>query len=154
MLSSMGSSHHKLADGAPSDWPASGSSISPSPFHVFDNSVPSSNCGDYDSAILAMDTLLQYLSVGSSHPHVLTLPGLLWNLQPERAGLTCHRAGLIDVSCKTIPPEEANQDVQILQCWHACAFDDEKWAITMVMYCSWMMYKYYSCLGFFPIKNN
>ena len=94
------------------------------------------------------------LAVGIYHTRALTLPGLLWNLQPERAGLTCHRAGLIDVSCKTIPPEEANQDVQILQCWHACAFDDEKWAITMVMYCSWMMYKYYSCLGFFPIKHN
>ena len=43
--------------------------------------------------------------------------------------------------------------LHIVQCWRECAVDEENRYINMVMYCSHMMYKYYSRLGFFPIKK-
>ena len=42
----------------------------------------------------------------------------------------------------------------ILQCWRAFEFDKENSDLPIVMYCSVIMYKYYSCLRFFPIKHN
>ena len=44
--------------------------------------------------------------------------------------------------------------LHIVQCWHECAVIEEDQAIPVVMYCSHMMYEYYSHLGFFPIKHN
>ena len=44
--------------------------------------------------------------------------------------------------------------LHIVHCWSTCAVDEEKYAVPVVLYCSGMMYKYYSCLGFFPIKYN
>ena len=42
----------------------------------------------------------------------------------------------------------------MVQCWIKFAVDEEKWYLPMVLYCSGMMYKYCSPLGFFPIKHN
>ena len=42
----------------------------------------------------------------------------------------------------------------IVKCWCSCAVDKYKWYIPMVLYCSYIMYTYYSCLGFFPSKQN
>ena len=44
--------------------------------------------------------------------------------------------------------------LHILQYWSACAVDEENQAVPMVMYCSHMMYKYYSFIGFSPIIHN
>ena len=44
--------------------------------------------------------------------------------------------------------------LQIVQCWNACAVDEEKLALHIVLYCSGIMYKYYSRNLFFPIKHN
>ena len=44
--------------------------------------------------------------------------------------------------------------LHIVQCWSTYAVDEDNLAMTLVMYCSEMMYKYYSGLGFLPIKNN
>ena len=41
-----------------------------------------------------------------------------------------------------------------VKCWNAYAVDEKNWSIHTVLYCSGIMYKYYSCLGFLPIKNN
>ena len=41
-----------------------------------------------------------------------------------------------------------------VQCWRACAVNEENKALPMVLECSHMMYKYYSCLGFHPIEHN
>ena len=38
--------------------------------------------------------------------------------------------------------------LHILKCWRAGAVDEEKQYLSMVLYCSDMMYKYYSRLGF------
>ena len=43
---------------------------------------------------------------------------------------------------------------QIVQCWCACAADEEKLALTLVLYCSRMMYKYDYCIEFPLIKRN
>ena len=37
---------------------------------------------------------------------------------------------------------------QIVQCWRVCALDREKGSQPMVLHCSGMKYKYYSCLVF------
>ena len=39
--------------------------------------------------------------------------------------------------------------LHIVQCCRACAVDEERRAIPMVLYCSGTMYKYYSHPGFF-----
>ena len=44
--------------------------------------------------------------------------------------------------------------LHIEQGWRKCAVDEEKPAIPMVLYCSGMVYKYYSYLGFLPIKHS
>ena len=44
--------------------------------------------------------------------------------------------------------------LHLVQCWHACAVNEENQDIPMILYYSHMMYKYYSHLGFFPIKHN
>ena len=41
-----------------------------------------------------------------------------------------------------------------VQCWCSCAVDEDKRALPMVIYCSDMIYNYYSCLDFPPTKNN
>ena len=43
--------------------------------------------------------------------------------------------------------------LHVVQCWRAYAADEEKQALTMVMYCSGMIYKYYSHLGFLSINT-
>ena len=42
----------------------------------------------------------------------------------------------------------------IVQCWYTCAVDEENQALPVVIYCSSIMYKYYSHLGFLLIKQN
>ena len=42
----------------------------------------------------------------------------------------------------------------IVQCWHVCEFDEDNRSLPMVLYWLGIMCKYYSCLGFFPIKHN
>ena len=44
--------------------------------------------------------------------------------------------------------------LHIVKCWRACAVNEENLTIPMFLYCYGMMYKYYSCLWFFPIKHN
>ena len=44
--------------------------------------------------------------------------------------------------------------VHIVNYWRACAVNEENWYLPIVLYCSHMMYQYYSRLGFFPIKHN
>ena len=39
--------------------------------------------------------------------------------------------------------------LHIVQCWHVCAVGEENQDLHMVLYCSSMMYKYYSHIGFF-----
>ena len=41
----------------------------------------------------------------------------------------------------------------MLQCWHACAVDKYNKDLPLVLYCSDMMYKYDSNLGFFTNKK-
>ena len=41
-----------------------------------------------------------------------------------------------------------------VQCWSACAVNEKNQALPMVMYCSHIMYTYYSHIGFLPIKHN
>ena len=43
--------------------------------------------------------------------------------------------------------------LHIVQWCRACAVDKNKWDIYIVLYCTGMMYKYYSRLGFLPIKQ-
>ena len=43
--------------------------------------------------------------------------------------------------------------LKILQCCRACAFDEDKQVLPMVLYCSGMMYKYYSGIGFLQINH-
>ena len=44
--------------------------------------------------------------------------------------------------------------LHIVQCWRAYAVDKEKQSLPMIIYCSQTMYKYYSHIGFYPIKHN
>ena len=44
--------------------------------------------------------------------------------------------------------------LHIVQCCRACAVDKDNQALPMALYCSCMTYKYYSCIGFLPIKHN
>ena len=44
--------------------------------------------------------------------------------------------------------------LHIVKCWSACAVDEEKSDLPIVMHYSGMMYKYYYRLRFFPIKHN
>ena len=44
--------------------------------------------------------------------------------------------------------------LHIVQCWHACAVNEENQDLPLVLYCSHMMYKYYSRLLLFSIKHN
>ena len=44
--------------------------------------------------------------------------------------------------------------LHIVKCWRACEINEENKALPLVLYCSYMIYKYYSCLGFTPIKYN
>ena len=44
--------------------------------------------------------------------------------------------------------------LQIVQCWHACVVDKENWDLSMDMFFSGITPKYYSRLGFLPIKHN
>ena len=39
--------------------------------------------------------------------------------------------------------------LHIVQCWLACAVDEDNRDLTIVLYCSVMMYKYYSIIRFF-----
>ena len=41
-----------------------------------------------------------------------------------------------------------------IQCWRACAVDEEKRNLPLVMYCLCMMYKFYYRLVFLLIKHN
>ena len=43
---------------------------------------------------------------------------------------------------------------QIVQCWRACEVNEEGQDLPMVIYCSGIMYKHYSYLGFPQIKHN
>ena len=38
--------------------------------------------------------------------------------------------------------------LHIVQRWRVCAVNEENWALTMVLHCLHMMYKYNSCPGF------
>ena len=42
--------------------------------------------------------------------------------------------------------------LHIVQCWRACAVNEENQALHLVLYFSHTMYKYYSRIGFPPIK--
>ena len=44
--------------------------------------------------------------------------------------------------------------LHMIKFWRACAVDEDNRAITMVLYYSGMMYKYYYHLRFNPIKIN
>ena len=44
--------------------------------------------------------------------------------------------------------------LHIVQCWRSCVVDEEKRDVHMIMYCSCMVYRYYSRIGFLPIKQN
>ena len=44
--------------------------------------------------------------------------------------------------------------LHIVQFFHECAVDEENLYLHMVIYCSHMMYKFYSRFGFSPIKHN
>ena len=44
--------------------------------------------------------------------------------------------------------------LQIVQCRSACAVDDDNWSLPVVLYCSEIMYKYYSHIGFLLIKHD
>ena len=44
--------------------------------------------------------------------------------------------------------------LHIIQCWFSCVVGKEKRSLPMVLYCSVIIYKYYSRLGFIPIKHN
>ena len=44
--------------------------------------------------------------------------------------------------------------LQIVLCWREFEVDEENWDISMVLYCSFMMYKYYQHIGFLQIKHN
>ena len=46
-----------------------------------------------------------------------------------------------------------NEGRNIVQFWRECAFYETKWDIPTVLYYSGMMFKYYSRLGFLPIKR-
>ena len=43
--------------------------------------------------------------------------------------------------------------LHILQCWRTCAVNEENQDMPLVMYCSQMMYKYYSLLRFYQIEQ-
>ena len=38
--------------------------------------------------------------------------------------------------------------LHIVNCWSSCEINEEIQDLSLVQYCSHMMYKYYSCLGF------
>ena len=40
-----------------------------------------------------------------------------------------------------------NLSLQLVHCWHACTFNEENKALTLVLFCSHMLFKYYSHLG-------
>ena len=44
--------------------------------------------------------------------------------------------------------------LHIVQCWSACAVDEDNCYLTMVLYWSGIILKYYLRLGFLPIKHN
>ena len=44
--------------------------------------------------------------------------------------------------------------IHILQCWIACSVEKDTHALPTVLYCLGITYKYYSYLGFIPIKHN
>ena len=44
--------------------------------------------------------------------------------------------------------------LHIVQCWHECRVDEENQPLTLVLYCSHIIYKYYYHLWFIPIKYN
>ena len=50
-------------------------------------------------------------------------------------------------------PGTADLLVHIVQCWRVCEVDEHKQALPMVLYCSQIIYKYYSCLDLLPIKK-
>ena len=43
--------------------------------------------------------------------------------------------------------------LQIVQCWRACAVDEDKRVLTMVLYCSGIVYKYIIVLVLPPSKT-
>ena len=43
--------------------------------------------------------------------------------------------------------------LHIVQCWRTCAVNKDNKALPLVLYCSHMMYNYYSRLVFFPINT-
>ena len=43
--------------------------------------------------------------------------------------------------------------LNLVQCWRECAANEENQTLPLFLYCSHMMYKYYSCLGFSPINT-
>ena len=48
-----------------------------------------------------------------------------------------------------VNPGTSDLLLNIVQCWRACSVNEENRALPMVLYCSKMMYKYYSFPGFF-----
>ena len=44
--------------------------------------------------------------------------------------------------------------LHIVQCWISYAVDEDNWSLPMAIYCSGVMYKYYSHLFLLPIKHN
>ena len=44
--------------------------------------------------------------------------------------------------------------LEMVQCWRVCAVNKKNQALPIVLYCSHMMYQYYSRLGFNPIRRN
>ena len=44
--------------------------------------------------------------------------------------------------------------LHIVQYWREYSVNEEKKDLTLVLYCSHIMYKYYSSIGIFPIKHN
>ena len=43
--------------------------------------------------------------------------------------------------------------LHIVQCWRACVVNEENQYLTLVLYCSHIMYKYYARCGFSPINT-
>ena len=50
--------------------------------------------------------------------------------------------------------DTADLILHIVQCGRACEFDKENCDLPRVFYCSGIVCKYHSCLGFIPIKHN
>ena len=58
------------------------------------------------------------------------------------------------IICHLGNPVAADLLLHIVQWWSSCEVDEENLDLPMFMYCSGIMYKYYSRLGFSLIKQN